>query len=166
MTISGRTLTRSLQKLGLRQNQISHVEFPSSLGETLKDLDLYDNLISHIEGLDSLTSLESLDLSYNKIKHIKNVEQLKELKDLYFVQNKISKVEGLDGLKKLRNLELGGNRIRVGLIAKNRGADADLMQDVENLETLTGLEELWLAKNKITEIQVCRYRSFASVRPC
>lgn len=28
------------------------------------------------------------------------------------------------------------------------------MQDIENLETLTGLEELWLAKNKITEIQV------------
>lgn len=103
------------QKLGLRQNQISDIDFPPTLGKTLKDLDLYDNLISHIKGLDSLTSLESLDLSYNKIKHIKGLERLEELKDLYFVQNKISKIEGLDRLKKLRNLELGGNRIRVSL---------------------------------------------------
>lgn len=27
-------------------------------------------------------------------------------------------------------------------------------QTIENLETLTGLEELWLGKNKITEIKV------------
>jgi len=30
------------------------------------------------------------------------------------------------------------------------------MQDIENLETLTGLEELWLGKNKIIEIKVGR----------
>ena len=27
-------------------------------------------------------------------------------------------------------------------------------QEIENLETLTGLEELWLGKNKITELNV------------
>ena len=110
-------LTKSPQKLGLRQNQISHINFPPNFGKILKDLDLYDNLISHVQGLDSLTDLESLDLSYNKIKHIKNIKHLEKLKDLYFVQNKISKIEGLDGLTKLRNLELGGNRIRVSMIA-------------------------------------------------
>lgn len=43
----------------------------------------------------------------------------------------------MDGLSKLRNLELAANRIR----------------EIENLETLKGLEELWLGKNKITELK-------------
>lgn len=101
------------QKLCLRQNQISHIDFPESLGLTLQELDLYDNLISHIKGLDYLAKLTSLDLSFNKIKHIKNIGHLKCLKDLYFVQNKIQKIDGLDGLEELRNLELAANRIRV-----------------------------------------------------
>ncbi|KAL8774108.1 MAG: hypothetical protein Q9209_001216 [Squamulea sp. 1 TL-2023] len=125
------------QKLCLRQNQISHIEFPSNIGQSLQELDLYDNLISHIRGLDHLLHLTSLDLSFNKIKHVKNVNHLKELKDIYFVQNRIQKIENLEGLERLRNLELAANRIR----------------EIENLDSLTGLEELWLGKNKITELK-------------
>ena len=29
-----------------------------------------------------------------------------------------------------------------------------MVQDIENLDTLTCLEELWLGKNKITELKV------------
>ncbi|KAL8785022.1 MAG: hypothetical protein Q9213_003615 [Squamulea squamosa] len=132
-------LTRfpNIEKLCLRQNQISHIEFPSNIGQSLQDLDLYDNLISHIRGLDHLLHLSSLDLSFNKIKHIKNINHLKELKDIYFVQNRIQKIENLEGLERLRNLELAANRIR----------------EIENLDSLTGLEELWLGKNKITELK-------------
>ncbi|EKG10900.1 hypothetical protein MPH_11902 [Macrophomina phaseolina MS6] len=128
---------KQLERLSLRQNQISAIEFPESLGATLQELDLYDNLIAHIKGLDQFTELINLDLSFNKIKHIKRLNHMKKLKDLYFVQNKISTIENLEGLTELRNLELGANRIR----------------SIENLETLTGLEELWLGKNKITEIK-------------
>ncbi|KAG2417009.1 protein phosphatases PP1 regulatory subunit sds22 [Aspergillus terreus] len=126
-----------LQRLCLRQNQITRIEFPASVAASLTELDLYDNLISHIKGLDEFRNLTSLDLSFNKIKHIKNVAHLVKLTDLYFVQNKISKIEGLEGLSALRNLELGANRIR----------------EIENLDTLTSLEELWLGKNKITELK-------------
>lgn len=105
--------SRFLQRLCLRQNQITRINFPTELAETLTELDLYDNLISHVKGLDEFHNLTSLDLSFNKIKHIKNVEHLKKLTDIYFVQNKISRIEGLEGLDKLRNLELGANRIRV-----------------------------------------------------
>ncbi|KAL8863353.1 MAG: hypothetical protein Q9178_000033 [Gyalolechia marmorata] len=125
------------QKLCLRQNHISHVDFPSNLAPSLQDLDLYDNLISHIRGFEHLLHLTALDLSFNKIKHIKNVNHLKELRDLYFVQNKIQKIENLEGLDMLRNLELAANRIR----------------EMENLDSLTRLEELWLGKNKITELK-------------
>ncbi|KAJ5157070.1 Leucine rich repeats (2 copies), partial [Penicillium canariense] len=126
-----------LQRLCLRQNQITRINFPPNIAETLTELDLYDNLISHIKGLDEFRDLINLDLSFNKIKHIKNVDHLKKLTDLFFVQNKISRIEGLEGLDQLRNLELGANRIR----------------EIENLETLTSLEELWLGKNKITEMK-------------
>ena len=30
-------------------------------------------------------------------------------------------------------------------------------QEIENLDTLTGLQELWLGKNKITELKVIKY---------
>ncbi|KAF7159901.1 hypothetical protein CNMCM5623_005407 [Aspergillus felis] len=126
-----------LQRICLRQNQITRIDFPSEIAPTLIELDLYDNLISHVKGLDEFRDLTSLDLSFNKIKHIKNISHLVNLTDLYFVQNRISKIEGLEGLTKLRNLELGANRIR----------------EIENLDTLTSLEEIWLGKNKITEMK-------------
>jgi protein phosphatase 1 regulatory subunit 7 len=102
-----------LQRICLRQNQITRIDFPSEIAPTLLELDLYDNLISHVKGLDEFRDLTSLDLSFNKIKHIKNISHLVNLTDLYFVQDRISKIEGLEGLTKLRNLELGANRIRV-----------------------------------------------------
>ena len=105
---------RKLQRLCLRQNQITEIELPDELAPTLTELDLYDNLISHIRGFDAFTELESLDLSFNKIKHIKRVNHLSKLKDIYFVQNKIATIENLDGLSNLRQVELGANRIRVG----------------------------------------------------
>ncbi|RAH79570.1 NIF-domain-containing protein [Aspergillus japonicus CBS 114.51] len=125
------------ERICLRQNQISRIDFPTPVAKSLTELDLYDNLISHIKGLDEFENLTSLDLSFNKIKHIKNIAHLVKLTDLYFVQNKISKIEALEGLTVLRNLELGANRIR----------------EIENLETLQALEELWLGKNKITELK-------------
>ena len=127
-----------VQRLCLRQNAISSIEFPSSLGPSLVEIDLYDNLISHIKGLEALTSLTSLDLSFNKIKHIKNISHLSSLKELYFVQNRISKIENLEGLSSLTMIELAANRIR----------------DIENLDSLgPTLQELWLGKNKISEIR-------------
>jgi protein phosphatase 1 regulatory subunit 7 len=127
---------KKVQRICLRQNAISNVEFPPAFGDSLQEIDLYDNLISHIRGFDSMAQLTSLDLSFNKIKHIKNINHLTALKELYFVQNRISKIENLEGLSNLTMIELAANRIR----------------EIENLHPLTSLRELWLGKNKITEI--------------
>ena len=127
----------NVERLCLRQNQVSHPKFPDGWGKQLVELDLYDNAISHVKGFDELLELTSLDLSFNKIKHIKRVNHLKNLTDLYFAQNKITQIEELEGLDKLKNLELAANRIR----------------DIENLDGLKALEELWLGKNKITELK-------------
>lgn len=105
-------MTDPVQRLCLRQNQISAVDIPESLAPSLQEIDLYDNLIAHIKGFDAFTELTYLDLSFNKIKHIKRINHLTKLRDLFFVSNKISAIEGLDGLN-LRQIELGSNRIRV-----------------------------------------------------
>lgn len=128
---------KKVERICLRQNAISSVDFPPSYGDTLLEIDLYDNLISHIKGFDEMKKLTSLDLSFNKIKHIKNVNHLRTLKELYFVQNRISKIENLEGLSNITMIELAANRIR----------------EIENLDPLTSLQELWLGKNKITEIR-------------
>ena len=53
------------------------------------------------------------------IKHVPEEleKHLLSLRTIYFVQNKISHIANLSGLAAtLRSLELGGNRIRVGLL--------------------------------------------------
>lgn len=126
-----------LERLFLRQNQISDIEFPEAWGEHLEELEFYDNGITHVRGLDNLKKLVWLDLSFNKIKHIRRIDHLTELNELFFVQNKISRIENLSTLTNLTNLELAANRIR----------------EIEGLDTLVNLRELWLGKNKITELK-------------
>jgi Leucine-rich repeat (LRR) protein len=58
---------------------------------------------------------------------------------LDLANNKIKSLAGLSNLKHLRKLDLGANRIRV-------------MEEAE-LGGLVNLEELWIGKNKIEQIQ-------------
>ncbi len=111
-----------MQRLCLRQNQITDIELPDTFAPTLVELDLYDNLITHMKGFDAFTELTSLDLSFNKIKHIKRINHLTKLRNLFFVQNKIATIAGLDGLSELRQIELGANRIRVRTGTRRREA--------------------------------------------
>lgn len=107
-----------------------------------------------MKGLDEFKELTTLDLSFNKIKHIKNISHLVKLTELYFVQNKISKIEGLEGFKNLKNLELGANRIRVRILSPiSRANPSNTTKEIENIQCLPALEQLWLGKNKITEMK-------------
>ncbi len=110
----------------------------------LRELDLYDNLIGHMRGVERLPNLTSLDLSFNKIRHIRHLQPLRRLTDLYLVANKIGTVDGLAGVAPatLRMLELGSNRLRTVAPLATFGFEA--------------LEELWLAKNKITSLEGLR----------
>lgn len=60
-----------------------------------------------------------LDLSFNLLKLIPDtLHHLTSLKTIYFVQNRISRISGLEGVgATLRSLELGGNKLRVNLVA-------------------------------------------------
>ncbi|CAK7246123.1 MAG: protein phosphatase regulatory subunit Sds22 [Sporothrix thermara] len=136
---------KRLQKICLRQNSIQSLTSGLDVvADTLQELDLYDNLVSHMRGVEKLPNLTSLDLSYNKIKHIKHLAPLTKLVDLYLVANKIGSVDGLEEAaaaagNTLRMIELGSNRIRSIAPLGGFGFPA--------------LEELWLAKNKITSLK-------------
>ena len=80
-----------MQKLALRQNEISLIENISHL-TGLRSLDLYENKIedpSSVSGL--LPSLTYLDLSFNHIRSLDNKPlcNLPNLSELYFVSNKV-----------------------------------------------------------------------------
>jgi protein phosphatase 1 regulatory subunit 7 len=77
------------------------------------------------------------------------------LDTVYFVQNKITTISNLQNLENLRSLELGGNRIRVCLLYWIEVHCSLLPQNIENLDALINLEELWLGKNKIIKLEVC-----------
>eukprot|EP00026_Physarum_polycephalum_P010540 Phypoly_transcript_10706.p1 GENE.Phypoly_transcript_10706~~Phypoly_transcript_10706.p1 ORF type:complete len:331 (+),score=36.47 Phypoly_transcript_10706:44-994(+) len=126
----------NLQKLTLRQNLLPSAEALLSL-TTLTHLDLYDNQLTSCENF-NFPHVTNLDLSFNHLRHIPNALALPSIKELYFVNNKISAIStGVRNLTTLTLLELGSNRIR----------------NLENLELLVNLEQLWLGMNKITTIQ-------------
>jgi protein phosphatase 1 regulatory subunit 7 len=101
-----------------------------------------------------------LDFSFNLLKSIpETLHYLTSLKTIYFVQNRISKITGLQGMgATLRSLELGGNKLRVSLgTASSRCClKPARTKQIENLDTLVNLEELWLGKNKIAKLEVAR----------
>ena len=100
-----------------------------------------------------------LDLSFNLLKAIpETLHHLSSLRTVYFVQNRISRISGLQGVgATLRSLELGGNKLRVNLVATSyiwALSEICQTQHIENLDALANLEELWLGKNKITKLEV------------
>jgi protein phosphatase 1 regulatory subunit 7 len=131
-----------LRRLCLRQNFIATLdpEVFSHLSR-LVELDLYDNKIKHVDdALNNLKELAVLDLSFNLLKAIPDtLHHLSSVRTVYFVQNRISRISSLQGVgETLRSLELGGNKLR----------------QIENLDALVNLEELWLGKNKIAKLEV------------
>lgn len=135
------------------------------MAKVLIKLDLYENQIEG-KGLSFFLtsqhptlvfeSLRYLDLSFNPIRQLDLVEINSEVVDtstlrnggplsafpcleyLYFVECKMSRVPCLSHVPRLFSLELGGNRIR----------------EIERIEGLNSLKQLWLGKNKIVTIKV------------
>lgn len=87
-----------------------------------------------------MASSRTLDLSFNGLRHPPRLTSQTRMHTLYLVQNKISHVDPQDlewAKDTMKSLELGGNRLR----------------EIENIEMLKHLEELWLGKNKIRELK-------------
>ncbi|KAL7747167.1 hypothetical protein RI367_007527 [Sorochytrium milnesiophthora] len=98
----------------------------------LQYLDLSRNQLSSLGQMDIHQHLQMLCVDRNLIRQISGLQQCAHLTHLSLVNNGITKIENLDNIP-LRFLDLRHNRIRV----------------LENLDTLTQLEELYLGFNDI-----------------
>lgn len=139
--IAGLEHLKFLESVSFRSGFIRKPTGLEHCHETMKVLELYENRLRTLEGVQTLTHLETLDVSYNRLGKLENMflSPLTNLTKLYVAENKLSEIDpnALLPLVHLKVLDLGGNNIR----------------KIQGLDTLVNLKELWLGKNKITKIE-------------
>jgi|GEM_PF-903788 len=148
--------------------------------KSLQRLELNNNYISHIQPLKELSLLEFIEIENNNITDISVIENFKELKLLKAGNNKIVNIEGLKNLDKIKNLYLENNQITditsiINLIeitildlSNNQIIDISSLSNldkmfklnlnqnnIENIDNLKNLTQLWklnLSHNSIVNI--------------
>ncbi|KAI3383711.1 hypothetical protein SNEBB_004134 [Seison nebaliae] len=167
-----------LKSLDLSYNRIKKIENLSEL-KSLENLYLVNNRLQTIEGLDGLESLKYLELGDNQIRKIENLDALKNLKELYLGKNYLEHLENLRELKQLAILDVNSNYFEsLGNELENLpqldqfyasanklkslngvqpckmltvlDAADNMITDIEAINDLVHLAELWLNKNEIT----------------
>ncbi|XP_054788421.1 LOW QUALITY PROTEIN: protein phosphatase 1 regulatory inhibitor subunit PPP1R7 homolog [Prosopis cineraria] len=133
-----------LKKLSLRQNLLTDaaVEPLSAWHDIsgLEELVLRDNQLRKIPDVSIFKRLLVFDVSFNEITSLNGLCRVSNtLKELYVSKNEVTKMEEIDHFHELQILELGSNKFRV----------------MENLQTLTNLQELWLGRNRIKAVNLC-----------
>ncbi|KAH7511969.1 hypothetical protein FEM48_Zijuj12G0040300 [Ziziphus jujuba var. spinosa] len=134
----------NLKKLSLRQNLINDAAVEPISGwhalSGLEELVLRDNKLTKIPDVSIFKRLLVFDISFNEITTLHGLSNASNtLKELYVSKNEVTKIEEIDHFVELQILELGSNKLRV----------------MENLQTLTNLQELWLGRNRIKVVNLC-----------
>ena len=151
-----------------------------SSSHPIKEIYFAKNKVAAIEGLEGLVNVEILELGHNRIRKLENLDHFIKLRELWLGRNRIEVIEGLAGLIALERLSLQANRLTnmmgvatlsdtiqelylsangitkiEGLERLHRLRVLDLadnkLQDITGLDHLTGLEDLWLNNNTITQ---------------
>uniref|UniRef100_H3AL25 Protein phosphatase 1 regulatory subunit 7 n=1 Tax=Latimeria chalumnae TaxID=7897 RepID=H3AL25_LATCH len=141
-----------------------------------EDIDLNHMRIGKIEGFEVLKKAKTVCLRQNLIKKIENLEELKALRELDLYDNEIKKVENLEALEELELLDFffGGGKNFTGnfivqlksldllsrkpqsltkLLKSSKLTSVQLAKVIENIDTLTKLDSLFLGNNKIPKLQ-------------
>ncbi|KAF5195892.1 phosphatase 1 regulatory subunit [Thalictrum thalictroides] len=137
-------LLSQLKKLSLRQNLFDDAGIEPISGWTqlsgIQELVIRDNKLMKIPDVSIFKSLLVFDVSFNEISSLNGLAKVSStLKELYVSKNDVTKIDELDHLHNLVILELGSNRLRI----------------MENMQTLTNLQELWLGRNRIRTVNLC-----------
>jgi Leucine-rich repeat (LRR) protein len=108
----------------------------------LKKLSLYDNKLHRIYSLKNFTNLTHLSIASNKIGNIDVLSYLVNLEELDLQDNYIRNLQALSALKKLRVLDVS-----------NAVYGNNAITSLDGLQTLSLLEELYIAGNRTRDIE-------------
>ena len=148
-----------LEKLTLKECDISNIEFLNKLTKYLPglvSLDLSNNAIEDLSPVGSLSELEDLTLNYNKITSISSLATLRNLDYLSLNHNSIEDLTSLVQCSSLSILDITHNKIRdVSVIVKMGGIQGasclslnfNLIEDFSCLAELSFYKDM---KSKLT----------------
>ena len=162
-----------VNSLNLADNNINDIAC-LALTTVLRDLNLENNAVVDIGPLAGLALMTDLDLSGNAIQDISPLSGLTEMTDLDLSNNQISNIGALSGLCKLTNLFLQDNQVAdisplcapattpapvAMLVSSSSSSPLTVLNlsgnqifDLSSLASLTGLIELLLADNHISDV--------------
>jgi protein phosphatase 1 regulatory subunit 7 len=174
-----RALCPNLRYVDFYDNRLPRIHGLAQLGQ-LRYLDLSFNEIRQIEGLQELVCFVGFGLLFlaSAYTHTHTISLSlffflsfspslgisffcqPILHDLFLINNKLKRIDsGIRDCTSLRQLELGSNRIRYRLRCSSVSMDSHLSSlishlssQIENLEPLINLQQLWLGRNKIETI--------------
>ncbi|CAG8633547.1 11899_t:CDS:10, partial [Ambispora leptoticha] len=159
-SFSGVFCLKSLQRLILKRNKFTEVDFTTCNLHLLENLDLSENDIEKINGLGSLKALKCLDLERNNIRVFNPSQIMNTLACLKLGQNKLIelnvkrtpnlRVLVLDHneLKEIKNSEML-TRIATFSIRNQKNDNKVNL----NFKHLRGVEKLYLTGNPLTKLE-------------
>eukprot|EP00466_Bigelowiella_natans_P001572 jgi/Bigna1/78269/fgenesh1_pg.53_\ len=120
----------------------------------IPEIDLTNERLRMIpKGISGLEKLQKLTLRTNAIGEISRLSKMRSLKELDLYENKISKIDGLDECPALTSLDLSFNEIR-------KIENLSSLQDtLTHLYLIANLKELFIGRNKITELKGLELKS-------
>uniref|UniRef100_A0A0E0JXP3 Protein phosphatase 1 regulatory subunit 7 n=1 Tax=Oryza punctata TaxID=4537 RepID=A0A0E0JXP3_ORYPU len=129
-TIPDASIFKGLLVFDVSFNEISSLKGLSKVSSTLKELYVSKNEVAKMEELEHFHALQILELGSNRLR------ECIALEELYLSHNGIQKLEGLSSLQNLRVLDVSSNKLTA----------------IEDVETLSRLEDLWLNDNQIPSL--------------
>ncbi|XP_031439085.1 leucine-rich repeat and guanylate kinase domain-containing protein isoform X2 [Clupea harengus] len=164
LSVPGRSLSNisilcnyvHLQKLELPRNKIKDLSCVSHM-PYLIILDASHNELTDFFGFKPPKNLKEVDFSHNQISEMKDLSAYSFLKKINLDYNHFQKIHGLDKCASLTHLSLAHNQISCiggldNLPLKELCLRGNLIQAIENLQTLWALQVLDLACNRIQSL--------------
>ncbi|TGZ73108.1 hypothetical protein CRM22_001710 [Opisthorchis felineus] len=130
--------------------------------KSIVSLCLNDCKLRNLEGFDLLTSLRYVCLDNNYLEHLEGLNFCTNLEEISAEDNSLTSFESFQQLKKLKRLFLGNNSIQSfrGL-RKSEFPSLEVLvmrangiKEVDGIEVLGNLQELYIANNDLRELKV------------
>ncbi|KAF9970796.1 hypothetical protein BGZ73_006425 [Actinomortierella ambigua] len=151
-------LVPNLETLNLNENQVTYL---TGVPKSVKTLLAKSNQLSDLTNFADLVNLQYLDISGNGIEDLTGLSSLGHLRELIAVGNRIKSVAALQQMDGLIRLDMSHNRLQRIDFKWSKlqrleyfNASHNQIEQLDNLESLTGLIHANLGHNAIEDISL------------